>query len=207
MAEYLSSWNETATKAAIVGFVHSVTEPGDSFVPPAERIATFDNDGTLWCEKPTYPQADFLVRRWAKQLETDPDKAKRQPWKAVATGDRAWLAAAVDHVPELIKGVTEAYDGITTEAFEAEVRGFFDSVQHPTLGVRYDAVAYRPMRELLEYLDAHDFEVYICSAGGRDLVRVISQDMYGVPRQRVIGSGTTLEYRQGDLFRTRGVEQ
>src|SRR4051794_23577146 len=108
MAEHLSSWNDTATKSAITEFVRSATEPGDAFVPPEERVATFDNDGTLWCEKPTYPQADFLVRRWADQLEAAPEKADQQPWKAVAAGDRAWLAAALDHVPELIRGVTEA---------------------------------------------------------------------------------------------------
>src|SRR3954468_15424053 len=182
MTTHLRSWNEGAAKAATTAFVRSVTEPGPSFVPPAERVATFDNDGTLWCEKPAYPQADFLVRRWAGQLETAPEKADQQPWKAVAAGDRAWLAAALDHVPELIRGVTEAYDGITTDAFETEVRGFFASVQHPTLGRRYDAIGYRPMRELLQLLVAHDFTVYICSAGGRDFVRVVAQDMYGVPR-------------------------
>src|SRR3954468_3688738 len=104
MTTHLRSWNDGAAKAATTAFVRSVTEPGPSFVSPAERIATFDNDGTLWCEKPTYPQADFLVRRWAEQAKADPAKAGQQPWKAVAEGDREWLGAALDHVPELLKG-------------------------------------------------------------------------------------------------------
>src|SRR3954451_18847037 len=108
MTVHLRSWNDGVAKAAITAFVRSVTEPGASFVPQADRIATFDNDGTLWCEKPNYPQADFLVRRWAEQVKADPARANQQPWKAVADGDRAWLAAALDHVPELIKGATEA---------------------------------------------------------------------------------------------------
>lgn len=203
----LPSWRDGATKTAILDFVRSVTEPGEAFVPPEERVATFDNDGTLWCEKPMYPQADFLVRRWAEQVKADPARAADQPWKAVAEGDRAWLATATDHLPELVKGVTEAYDDITTAAFEEHVRAFFDEAKHPTLGVPYTGVAYRPMVELLELLSEHGFTVYICSAGGRDFVRVISQEMYGIPRERVIGSGTTLEYRDGEVVRTRGVEQ
>ena len=207
MADQLPSWNDGPARARILEFVRSVTEPGDGFVRPSDRVAAFDNDGTLWCEKPMYPQADFLVRRWAEQLKADPGKAKEQPWKAVAEGDRAWLAAALDHVPDLIRGVTQAYEGITVGEFEAAVRGFFVSARHPALGVPYTAIAYRPMRELIELLGASGFGVYICSAGGRDFVRAISQEMYGIGRERVIGSGTTLEYRQGEVYRTRGVEQ
>ena len=92
--EHLRSWNEGPAKTAITSFVQSVTEAGESFVPPGQRIATFDNDGTLWCEKPMYPQADFLVRRWAEQVKAEPARATQQPWKAVAEGDRAWFAAA-----------------------------------------------------------------------------------------------------------------
>jgi phosphoglycolate phosphatase-like HAD superfamily hydrolase len=176
-------------------------------VPPGERIAAFDNDGTLWCEKPMYPQADFLVRHWAEQVKADPARAREQPWKAVAESDQAWLSAALDHVPDLIRGVTEAYEGITVGEFDAAVRAFFGSARRPALGVPYTGIAYRPMRELIEFLEASAFGVYICSAGGRDFVRVVSQQMYGIGRERVIGSGTTLEYRRGAVRRTRGVEQ
>jgi phosphoglycolate phosphatase-like HAD superfamily hydrolase len=203
----LPSWRAGKAKTAILDFVDSVTKPGESFVAPGERIATFDNDGTLWCEKPMYPQADFLIRRWAQQVKADPSLATQEPWKAVAESDRAWLAAALDHLPELIKGATEAYAGITTEDFERHVRDFFDSTQHPTLGVTYTEIAFRPMRELLDLLVANEFQVYICSGGGRDFVRVVADEMYGIPRERVIGSGTSLEFRDGDIYRTAGVEQ
>jgi len=205
--DLLPSWRPGAAKAAILEFVRSVTEPGASFVPPPDRIVTFDNDGTLWCEKPMYPQADFLLRRWTEMARADPALAQQQPWKAVIEGDRTWLASMLDHVPELIKAVTEAYDGITVEAFAAAVREFFDTARHPVLGVLYTKIAFRPMRELITLLQASGFEVYICSAGGRDFVRVVSQEMYGITPQRVIGSGTTLEYRSGAVYRTRGVEQ
>ena len=202
----LPSWNEGPAKAAVVAFVESVTRTGSSFVSPEDRVATFDNDGTLWCEKPLYPQADFVFRRWQAMVEADPDRAKEQPYKALAENDREWLSSLLDHVPELIKGVTEAYEGITTKAFEEAVREFFATATHPTLGVRYTALGYRPMCELIDLLNAHEFTVYICSAGGRDFVRPVSAQMYGIPRERVIGSATTLEYRDGAVYRTKGVE-
>ena len=171
MADQLPSWHDGPAKARILEFLRSVTEPGAGFVPAGERVAAFGNDGTLWCEKPMYPRADFLVRRWADQVKADPAKAEEQPWKAVAEGDRAWLAAALDHVPDLIRGVTEAYEGITAGEFETAVRRFFGSARHPALSVPYTAIAYRPMGELIQFLEASGFGVYLCSAGGRDFVR------------------------------------
>ena len=203
----LPSWTDGPAKSAVLEFVQSVTTPGDSFVPPSDRIATFDNDGTLWCEKPLYIQADFLFRRFKEMVREDPRRAKEQPYKALVEGDREWLMDVYAHVPEMIKGVTEAYEDITVEAFEVAVRGFFESARHPTLGVPYTEVTYRPMRELIQLLEARDFRVYICSAGGRDFVRAVCEQAYGLPRDRVIGSATTLEYRDGALYRTTGVEQ
>jgi phosphoserine phosphatase len=206
-SETLPSWNDGHTKAAILEFVRSVTTPGDSFVPPAERIAVFDNDGTLWCEKPLYIQADFMFRRFKEMVREDPERAREQPYKALMEGDTEWLKDVYAHVPEIIKAVTEAFAGITTEAFDAAAREFFASATHPVLGVPYTQVAYRPMRELIELLGKNDFRVYICSAGGRDFVRAVSEQVYGLSRDHVIGSATTLEYRDGDLYRTAGVEQ
>jgi phosphoserine phosphatase len=203
----LPSWNDGPAKAALLDFVRSVTEPGDGFVPPADRIATFDNDGTLWCERPLYIQADFVFRRFKQMVQEDPRRAEEQPYKAVVEGDREWLMDIYAHVPELVKGVTEAFGGITTAAFDAAAREFFASATHPTLGRPYTQVTYRPMVELIELLGANDFRVYICSGGGRDFVRAVSEQVYGLPRDRVIGSATTLEYRDGDLYRTAGVEQ
>ena len=203
----LPGWVDGPAKSAVLEFIRSVTTPGVSFVPPPERIATFDNDGTLWCEKPLYVQADFVFRRFKELVREDPQRAKEQPYKAVVEGDRQWLMDVYAHVPEMLKGVTEAYDGITVGAFEAAVSEFFESARHPTLGVPYTEVTYRPMCELIALLAAHDFQVYVCSAGGRDFVRPVSEQLYGIPRDRVIGSATTLEYREGDLYRTAGVEQ
>ena len=103
--------------------------------------------------------------------------------------------------------MTEAYPDITVAEFETAVEAFFHTARHPTLGVPYTKVGYKPMRELIDLLEASDFTVYICSGGGRDFVRVVSEEMYGVPRERVIGSSTTLEHRDGDVYRTKGVER
>jgi len=204
----LASWNDTATRAAILAFLDRVcAEGGPDFVPPPERIATFDNDGTLWCEKPLYPQADFVLRKWRAMAEADPSLAQRQPYKAVVENDRAWLAALTDHVPELVQGVGEAFGGLTTDAFEAEAVAFFETVRHPTLGVPYTEAVYAPMRELFALLESSDFRVFICSAGGRDFVRPVSERIYGIPRECVIGSSAPLELRDGALVRTAGVEQ
>ena len=203
----LPNWNDGPAKSAVLDFVRSVTEPGPSFVPPAERIAAFDNDGTLWCEQPLYVQADFVFRRFVEMVRDDPELAGRQPYKAVVERDRECLMDVYAHVPELVAGVTEAFGGITTEEFDAAACAFFASARHPTLGVPYTQVAYRPMLELVDLLKANDFTVYLCSAGGRDFMRAVSEEVYGLPRDRVIGSATTLEYRDGRLYRTKDVEQ
>jgi len=185
--DLLPSWSEGMAKGAILEFTESVTEPGTSYVPPADRIATFDNDGTLWCEKPQYAQADFLFRRWQQMVQADPAKAMEQPYKAVAENDQAWLTNLLDHVPELVKGAGEAYEGITVGAFEQAVLEFFATATHPVLGLPYTKAGYRPMRELLDLLAAREFLVLICSGGGRDFVWPVSEQMYGIPRERVIG--------------------
>jgi phosphoserine phosphatase len=206
-SEVLPSWREGAAKTAILEFVDAVTQSGASYVAPPDRVATFDNDGTLWCEKPQYVEADFIFRRWRAMIEADPAKANEQPYQAVVDNDRVWLAHLLDHVPDLVKGITEAYDAITVEAFEQAVQEFFSTQTHPTLGCPYTRVGYQPMRELLDLLAEREFIVYICSGGGRDFMRPISQQMYGIPRERVIGSATTVQYRDGQLYRTNQVEQ
>src|SRR5215475_6137319 len=121
----LETWRDGPVRQAILEFVRNVIEPGPGFVPEAERLATFDNDGTLWCEKPMYVQADFVLRKWKAMVAADPSLAERQPYKALVEGDRAWLSSLTDHVPDLVRGVSEAFAGLTTEAFEAEVAEFF----------------------------------------------------------------------------------
>jgi phosphoglycolate phosphatase-like HAD superfamily hydrolase len=205
--DLLPSWSQSDAKGAILEFAESVSRPGASCVPPPERIAAFDNDGTLWCEKPQYVQAEFTFRRWKHMVEADPAKAQEQPYKAVMENDRAWLSSLLDHVPELVKGAGEAYEGIRVVAFELAVREFFATAAHPVLGVPYTKVGYRPMRELLDLLGARDFLVFICTGGGRDFIRPVSEQMYGIPREHVIGSATTVQYRDGELYCTKDTEQ
>jgi hypothetical protein len=199
----LETWREGSSKEAIVEFVRSVSEDGPNFVPPSERVATFDNDGTLWCEKPMPIQLDIILRRLYAMAEAQPELRERQPWKAAHERDYGWLGAVVaqhyagddTNVKVLAGGVLAAYDGMTVDEFEAQPDAFLRSAQHPTLGRGYLECAYAPMVELLGYLEANGFSNYIASGGGRDFMRPISQDVYGIPRDRVIGSSSQLAYR------------
>jgi phosphoserine phosphatase len=203
----MSSWRDGPAKRAIGEFVAEVTGAGGSEpVPVEERLAVFDNDGTLWCEKPMPIQLDFILRRLAEMAQADAALRERQPWKAAHERDFAWLAGVVaehyrgddTNVRVLAAGILAAYDGISVEDFEASADEFLHSAQHPTLGRRYLACAYAPMLELLDHLAANGFSNYIASGGGRDFMRPISQEVYGIPRQRVIGSSAALEYTSDD---------
>ena len=159
MGESLASWNDEASKAAMLDFVERVSAAG---VPPEERIAVFDNDGTLWCEKPLPIQADFILRRLREMAEADPELRARQPWKAAYERDYGWLNAVLtEHyagddtkVHTLLGGVLVAHAGIGVDDFEEQADSFLRSTQHPTLGRSYLECAYAPMVELLQYLDA-----------------------------------------------------
>jgi phosphoserine phosphatase len=199
----LSSWCDGPTKQAIVEFVAKTCgQDGSAPVPVEERVAVFDNDGTLWCEKPMPIQMDFILRRFAEMAKADPALRDRQPWKATVERDYAWFStlmkehyAGDDHnVKTLAGGILAAYAGISVDDFEAQADAFLRGTQHPTLARGYLECAYAPMVELLAFLAANGFANYIVSGGGRDFMRPISQDMYGVPRERVIGSATALAY-------------
>jgi FMN phosphatase YigB (HAD superfamily) len=202
----LASWNDGPTKDAVLGFVERVTAEG---VPREERVAVFDNDGTLWCEKPMPVQADFILRRLYEMAEHDPALREKQPWKAAYERDYAWLGQVmVEHyagddtnVRTLLGGVIAAHAGISVDDFEEQADTFLHTAQHPTLGRGYVACAYAPMVELPRYLDASGFSNYIASGGGRDFMRPISEEMYGIPRDRVIGSSTALDYAGGAIMR------
>jgi hypothetical protein len=195
----LDSWHPGAAKDTIVEFVERTVAEG---VPTDERVAVFDNDGTLWCEKPMPIQADFILRRLAEMADADPELRTRQPWQAAYERDFAWFGKVLaDHyagddagLPTLLKGILAAFEGISVEDFEAASDAFLRATQHPTLGRAYVECAYAPMVELLGYLEANGFSSYIASGGGRDFMRPISWDVYGIPRDRVIGSATTLTY-------------
>jgi phosphoserine phosphatase len=200
----LASWRAGASKQAIVEFVQRVTSEGSpDFVPPAERVAVFDNDGTLWCEKPMPIQLDFILRRLVAMADQDPALRIRQPWQAAYDKDYQWFGQVLARhyhgddrdLPALAAGVLQAFGGITVEEFEAQADAFLRGAQHPTLGRGYLACAYVPMVELLGYLEANGFGNYIASGGGRDFMRPISQEVYGVPRERLIGSSTSLAWQ------------
>ena len=203
----LTSWHDGPAKEAIVAFVARVCgADGSEPIPVEDRLAVFDNDGTLWCEKPMPIQLDFILRRLVEMAEADPDLRRRQPWKAAHERDYDWLGRLMaehyagddTNVRVLAAGILAAYDGITVEDFEAQADAFLRTAQHPTLGRGYLETAYAPMIDLLDYLAANGFSNYIASGGGRDFMRPISLDVYGIPRQRVIGSASALAYTSDD---------
>jgi phosphoglycolate phosphatase-like HAD superfamily hydrolase len=197
--EMLTSWNSGDARQAVVDFVERVVSEG---VPVEERVAVFDNDGTLWCEKPLPIQADFILRRLAEMAQADPELRGRQPWQAAYERDYGWLGKVLaehyagddTNLPALAGGILAAFGGISVEEFDAKSEAFLRTAQHPTLGRGYLECAYLPMVELLGYLDANGFSNYIASGGGRDFMRPISQEVYGIARERVIGSTPTFEY-------------
>src|SRR3954468_9562503 len=211
----LSTWREGPAKQAILAFIAAICgEDGSEPVPVEERVAVFDNDGTLWCEKPVPIQMDFILRRFVEMAEADPALRDRQPWKAATEADHRWFntvmtdhyAGRDDGVKTLAGGVLAAHAGIGVEDFEALADAFLRSAQHPTLGRAYLECAYAPMVELLALLAENGFANYVVSGGGRDFVRPVTQELYGIPRERVIGSATALAYssdeRGGTITRT-----
>lgn len=203
----LPSWNEGPVRKAILAFVAAVTdEAGLRYVAPEERIAVFDNDGTLWCEKPMYIQLDYLLRKLAAQAEGDPVLRTQQPWQAAWEKDFGWLGDVVTkhyqgddrdlHV--LLKGILTLSEGQLVEEVEAAARDFIARYSHPTLDLLYRDCVYRPMLELLRYLETNGFTNYIVSGGGRDFMRGFAEDLYGIPRQRVIGSTVAYRFVESD---------
>jgi haloacid dehalogenase-like hydrolase len=205
-SERLPSWSDGAAMRTVLEFVESVTRPGASYVPPPERIAAFDNDGTLWCEKPMPIHFDFILRRLSEMAQADPGLRGRQPWKAAYERDYGWFGTVINehyagddaHLGTLLAGIFAAYEGISVGDFEMQSGAFLRTAQHPTLGRGYLQCVYAPMVELLSCLEANGFTNYIVSGGGRDFMRPISQEAYGIPRDRVIGSTATFEYTSDD---------
>jgi len=195
----LESWNDGVARKAIVEFVELTVDDG---VPVEERVAVFDNDGTLWCEKPMPFQLDFILRRLTEMASADPALRDRQPWKSAYERDHGWFGRLLDehyagddtNVRTFAGGVLAAYRGMSVDDFETRSDEFLRSALHPTMGRPYLQCVYAPMVELLGYLDDNGFANYIASGGGRDFMRPISQEVYGIPRERVIGSASTLEY-------------
>ena len=198
MTDPLSTWNEGPVKAAVLAFV----ERAATELPVEDRVAVFDNDGTLWCEKPMPIQLDFILRRLVEMAEDDPALQERQPWKAAYERDYALVGPGPGgplrrrrHEPPVVAaGLLAAFSDITVDAFEDGGGRLPAQRPHPTLGRGYLECAYAPMVELLSYLRANGFANYIASGGGRDFMRPISDELYGIPRERVIGSAVALTY-------------
>jgi len=210
----LPSWKDTPTRHAILDYLAAVTDPDSSdFVPPTERIAVFDNDGTLWCEKPMYIQFDYLLRKLAFQAEEDPSLRTRQPWQAAWEKDFGWLGGAITKHYQgndsdfriLIGGILSLAMDQPVERIEAEAKHFIENERHPELDFAYRDCVYKPMLELLRVLDSNGFSNYIVSGGGRDFMRGFARELYGVPRERVIGS--TVAYRFVDDAERVGIVQ
>jgi phosphoserine phosphatase len=210
VAAPLPSWNAGPTRTAIIQFVEAVTHKGSTnFVPPAERIAVFDNDGTLWCEQPIYTQCLFGIASVQKAAGAHPDWQNQEPFKAALTCDLEGVVAA--GVPGITQLTAGAYDGQAVEAFDQAASQWLATAQHPRFHHLYTECVYQPMLELLAYLRAHGFKTYIVTGGELDFVRPWAERVYGVPPEQVIGSAvrTRLEVRQGVpvLLRTPDLER
>ena len=195
----LPSWNAGAAKTAIVDFVTAVTTAGSpDFVPPADRIATFDNDGTLWTEQPVYFQLAFILDRVKALAPQHPEWKTQSPFQAVLDGDLDGLAASGEK--GLLELVMATHAGMSTAEFEAIVKEWFAKARDPRFKRPYPELAYRPMVELLAYLRANGFNPYIVSGGGIEFMRPITETVYGIPPEQVVGSSikTQFEMRNGE---------
>jgi len=190
----LASWNAGPGKQAILDFVKKTTDSASpDYVPPAERIATFDNDGTLWVEHPMYTQLAFALDRVKALAPQHPEWKTTMPFKAVLDGDLKALAAAGEK--GLLELVMASHAGMSTSEFEAIVKGWFAIAKHPRFKRPYTELAYRPMVELLHYLRDNGFKTYIVSGGGVEFMRPMTEAVYGIPPEQVIGSSIKTEYQ------------
>jgi phosphoglycolate phosphatase-like HAD superfamily hydrolase len=189
----LPSWNEGQAKRAINDFVRRVTREGSAdFVPPAERIAVFDNDGTLWAEQPIYVQFAFALDRVKALAPSHPEWKQKQPFKGALEGDRKALAAAGER--GLMEIIAATHAGTTSDEFAKVVSDWLGSAKHPTVGRPYTDLVYQPMLELLNYLRANGFKTFIVSGGGVEFMRPWVERVYGVPPEQVVGSRGKVQY-------------
>jgi len=208
----LRSWNNTTTKQAILDFVAKVAdENGPDYVAPAERIATFDNDGTLWCEHPIPVQFHGALDGLAMLAEKKPNLMERPMYRAAAEKDLTWFAPYLNNerLPELLEMMLQAAAGETQREFETRITAWLETARHPRYRKPYKKMVYVPMVELMHFLHANGFRVFVVSGGGMDFIRLFSEEIYGVPSENVVGSNLKLswEYRDGvpELVRQAGL--
>ena len=193
----LPSWNNGSVKAAILNFVEQITTEGTAeYLPPQERIATFDNDGTLWCERPFQVQAYFLLDRVKSIAAEKLELAEQQPFKALLEQDKATIATFGKQ--ELITLFFATHTGMTLEEFQAIAVSWLNTAQHPRFQQLFKACVFQPMRELLDFLKAHGFKNFIVTGGGLEFVRAIAEEIYDIPPEQVIGSSSKLKFELRD---------
>ena len=196
-ADPLPSWNDGAAKRAVVAFVEKVTkEGGPDFVTVAERIAAFDNDGTLWSEQPAYFQLTFAANRMRQIAEKHPEFRERPIFKAAIEGDLGPALAGT--VRDRLELVGASHAGLTVEEYTAMVYNWHLTARHPRFDRLYTDLVYQPMLELLAYLRDNRFQTYIVSGGGAEFMRVWAEEIYGIPRERVVGSTIKVKYEERD---------
>jgi len=189
----LPSWNEGAAKTAIVDFVTRTTaEGGADFVPPADRVAAFDQDGTLWVEQPVYTEVEFALERVPYLVRARPELAGKEPFKTILSGDRAAIVKLP--IRELFEALLATQSGMTPEAFDAEVNAWLATARHKRWDRPFTDLTYLPMQEMLRYLRANGYATFIATGGNVGFVRPYSEAVYGIPRQQVSGSAQALKF-------------
>lgn len=193
MADPLPSWNDGRAKRAILEFVQKTTDSSSPhFIPDEQRIATFDNDGTLWSEQPLYFQLAFAIDRVKQLAPEHPEWKEKQPFKAILENDTKTISGFDEH--QLVKLILESHAGVTTDEFESIVNNWIATAKHPKYGRLYRELVFLPMIELLEYLRANDYKTYIVSGGGVEFMRPWVEYVYGIPPEQVVGSSIRLKY-------------
>jgi phosphoglycolate phosphatase-like HAD superfamily hydrolase len=192
----LPSWNDGAAKQAILAFVKETTEEASpKFVPPAERIATFDQDGTLWVEHPMYSQVVYCLDRVPAVVKAKPELAKVEPFKTVLSGNREAIAKLP--MKDLMKILAATLTGMSIDRFQAEAKQWIETARDPRWKRPYPKLTYQPMQEVLKYLRANGYKTYIVTGGGQDFVRVYSEATYGIPPEQVVGTAGVTKYIYG----------
>ncbi len=195
--DMLPSWNDGPSKQAIMDFVEKTTTEGSpDFVPPAERIATFDNDGCLWAEQPAYFQLIFAVDRVKAMAADHPEWQDQEPFKSAIAGDmKALMATGKEGLMQILAA---SHTGMTTDEFADSVRAWVETARHPTTGKKFTEMVYKPMLELLEYLRANGYKTFIVSGGGIDFMRVFTEEVYSIPPEQVVGTSVAAKYEVRD---------
>lgn len=205
--DVLKSWNDGAVKESIINFIDSTIEDGPNYIRPEDRIAAFDNDGTLFVEKPMPVQFNFIMKSLISEVENNPSLRNKQPYKAILEKDETLHRMLAQQKIETVLSIVAAYDkivyGQTPEQYEATVRNFFKTQKPNKCADSYTELVYKPMLELFELLKNYDYRVFICSGSCRDFIHIISEEIYGIYKENIIGTVSEYEYENGVLHKVK----